>query len=170
MKAMQQLENEYKGKSGEMAYNYQIHQNAIPHCDEFLDNGYTKEEMKLVNETNKIFNSNISITATAVRIPVMGGHSESINITLENSFDLNDLINELKSFNGLEVQDDTDNNLYPMPFYSRGSNNVYVGRIREDFSCENSLNLWVVADNLRKGAATNAVQIAKLVVENNLLN
>jgi aspartate-semialdehyde dehydrogenase len=100
----------------------------------------------------------------------MGGHSESINITLENSFDLNDLINELKSFNGLEVQDDTDNNLYPMPFYSRGSNNVYVGRIREDFSCENSLNLWVVADNLRKGAATNAVQIAKLVVENNLLN
>lgn len=170
MKAMQQLENEYKGKSGEMAYNYQIHQNAIPHCDEFLDNGYTKEEMKLVNETNKIFNSNISITATAVRIPVMGGHSESINITLKNSFDLNDLINELKSFNGLEVQDDTDNNLYPMPFYSRGSNNVYVGRIREDFSCENSLNLWVVADNLRKGAATNAVQIAKLVVENNLLN
>ena len=170
MKAMQQLENEYKGKSGEMAYKYQIHQNAIPHCDEFLDNGYTKEEMKLVNETNKIFNSNISITATAVRIPVMGGHSESINITLENSFDLNDLINELKSFNGLEVQDDTDNNLYPMPFYSRGSNNVYVGRIREDFSCENSLNLWVVADNLRKGAATNAVQIAKLVVENNLLN
>ena len=170
MKAMQQLENEYKGKSGEMAYNYQIHQNAIPHCDEFLDNGYTKEEMKLVNETNKIFNSNISITATAVRIPVMGGHSESINITLEKSFDLNDLINELKSFNGLEVQDDTDNNLYPMPFYSRGSNNVYVGRIREDFSCENSLNLWVVADNLRKGAATNAVQIAKLVVENNLLN
>jgi aspartate-semialdehyde dehydrogenase len=153
-----------------MAYNYQIHQNAIPHCDEFLDNGYTKEEMKLVNETNKIFNSNISITATAVRIPVMGGHSESINITLENSFDLNDLINELKSFNGLEVQDDTDNNLYPMPFYSRGSNKVYVGRIREDFSCENSLNLWVVADNLRKGAATNAVQIAKLVVENNLLN
>ena len=170
MKAMQQLENEYKGKSGEMAYNYQIHQNAIPHCDEFLDNGYTKEEMKLVNETNKIFNSNISITATAVRIPVMGGHSESINITLEKSFDLNDLINELKSFNGLEVQDDTDNNLYPMPFYSRGSNNVYVGRIREDFSCENSLNLWVVADNLRKGAATNAVQIAKLVVENNLLD
>ena len=170
MKAMQQLENEYKGKSGEMAYNYQIHQNAIPHCDEFLDNGYTKEEMKLVNETNKIFNSNISITATAVRIPVMGGHSESINITLENSFDLNDLINELKSFNGLEVQDDTDKNLYPMPFYSRGSNNVYVGRIREDFSCENSLNLWVVADNLRKGAATNAVQIAKLVVENNLLD
>ena len=170
MKAMQQLENEYKGKSGEMAYKYQIHQNAIPHCDEFLDNGYTKEEMKLVNETNKIFNSNISITATAVRIPVMGGHSESINITLKNSFDLNDLINELKSFNGLEVQDDTDNNLYPMPFYSRGSNNVYVGRIREDFSCENSLNLWVVADNLRKGAATNAVQIAKLVVENNLLN
>lgn len=170
MKAMQQLENEYEGKSGEMAYNYQIHQNAIPHCDEFLDNGYTKEEMKLVNETNKIFNSNISITATAVRIPVMGGHSESINITLEKSFDLNDLINELKSFNGLEVQDDTDNNLYPMPFYSRGSNNVYVGRIREDFSCENSLNLWVVADNLRKGAATNAVQIAKLVVENNLLN
>ena len=170
MKAMQQLENEYEGKSDVMAYNYQIHQNAIPHCDDFLENGYTKEEMKLVNETNKIFNSDISITATAVRIPVMGGHSESINITLENPFDLNELISELKSFNGLEIKDDITNNIYPMPFYSRGSNNVYVGRIRKDFSCENSLNLWVVADNLRKGAATNAVQIAKLIVKNNLIN
>ena len=170
MKAMQQLENEYEGKSDVMAYNYQIHQNAIPHCDDFLENGYTKEEMKLVNETNKIFNSDISITATAVRIPVMGGHSESINITLENPFDLNELISELNSFNGLEIKDDITNNIYPMPFYSRGSNNVYVGRIRKDFSCENSLNLWVVADNLRKGAATNAVQIAKLIVENNLIN
>ena len=170
MKAMEQLENEYEGKSNIMAYNYQIHQNAIPHCDDFLENGYTKEEMKLVNETNKIFNSDISITATAVRIPVMGGHSESINITLENPFDLNELINELNSFNGLEIKDDITNNIYPMPFYSRGSNNVYVGRIRKDFSCENSLNLWVVADNLRKGAATNAVQIAKLIVENNLIN
>ena len=100
----------------------------------------------------------------------MGGHSESINITLENPFDLNELISELNSFNGLEIKDDITNNIYPMPFYSRGSNNVYVGRIRKDFSCENSLNLWVVADNLRKGAATNAVQIAKLIVENNLIN
>ena len=169
IKAVNQLENEYKGESGDMAYNYQIHQNAIPHCDDFLENGYTKEEMKLVNETNKIFNSEISITATAVRIPVMGGHSESVNITLENPFNLKELVDELKSFNGLEVKDDPASNLYPMPFFSRGSNNVYVGRIRKDFSCENSLNLWVVADNLRKGAATNAVQIAKLIVENNLV-
>jgi aspartate-semialdehyde dehydrogenase len=169
IKAVNQLENEYKGESGDMAYNYQIHQNAIPHCDDFLENGYTKEEMKLVNETNKIFNSEISITATAVRIPVMGGHSESVNITLENPFNLKELVDELKSFNGLEVKDDPSSNLYPMPFFSRGSNNVYVGRIRKDFSCENSLNLWVVADNLRKGAATNAVQIAKLIVENNLV-
>jgi len=152
IKAVNQLENEYKGESGDMAYNYQIHQNAIPHCDDFLENGYTKEEMKLVNETNKIFNSEISITATAVRIPVMGGHSESVNITLENPFNLKELVDELKSFNGLEVKDDPASNLYPMPFFSRGSNNVYVGRIRKDFSCENSLNLWVVADNLRKGA------------------
>ena len=169
IKAVNQLESEYKGESVDMAYNYQIHQNAIPHCDDFLENGYTKEEMKLVNETNKIFNSEISITATAVRIPVMGGHSESVNITLENPFNLSELVDELKSFNGLEVKDDPASNLYPMPFFSRGSNNVYVGRIRKDFSCENSLNLWVVADNLRKGAATNAVQIAKLIVENNLV-
>ena len=169
IKAVNQLENEYKGESGDMAYNYQIHQNAIPHCDDFLENGYTKEEMKLVNETNKIFNSEISITATAVRIPVMGGHSESVNITLENPFNLKELVDELKSFNGLEVKDDPSSNLYPMPFFSRGSNNVYVGRIRKDFSCENSLNLWVVADNLRKGAATNAVQTAKHIVENNLV-
>ena len=168
-KAVNQLENEYKGESGDMAYNYQIHQNAIPHCDDFLENGYTKEEMKLVNETNKIFNSEISITATAVRIPVMGGHSESVNITLENPFNLKELVDELKSFNGLEVKDDPASNLYPMPFFSRGSNNVYVGRIRKDFSCENSLNLWVVADNLRKGAATNAVQIAKLIIKNSLI-
>ena len=169
IKAVNQLESEYKGESVDMAYNYQIHQNAIPHCDDFLENGYTKEEMKLVNETNKIFNSEISITATAVRIPVMGGHSESVNITLENPFNLSELVDELKSFNGLEVKDDPASNLYPMPFFSRGSNNVYVGRIRKDFSCENSLNLWVVADNLRKGAATNAVQIAKHIVENNLV-
>ena len=168
-KAVNQLENEYKGESGDMAYNYQIHQNAIPHCDDFLENGYTKEEMKLVNETNKIFNSEISITATAVRIPVMGGHSESVNITLKNPFNLKELVDELKSFNGLEVKDDPASNLYPMPFFSRGSNNVYVGRIRKDFSCENSLNLWVVADNLRKGAATNAVQIAKLIIKNSLI-
>ena len=163
MKAVNQLKNEYEGKDGEMAYNYRIHQNAIPHCDDFLENGYTKEEMKLVNETNKIFDSNISITATAVRIPVMGGHSESVNVTLKKSFDLNELIEELKQFKGLTVQDDPSKNLYPMPYFSRNSNEVYVGRIREDFSCENSLNLWIVSDNLRKGAATNAVQILELV-------
>jgi aspartate-semialdehyde dehydrogenase len=170
IKAVNQLENEYKGESGNMAYNYQIHQNAIPHCDDFLENGYTKEEMKLVNETNKIFNSNISITATAVRIPVMGGHSESVNITLENPFKLEKLIEDLNEFKGLEVQNDTTTNLYPMPFYSRGSNSVFVGRIRKDYSCENSLNMWIVADNLRKGAATNAVQIAKLIVDKEIIS
>lgn len=169
-KAIKQLENEYKGVKGEMVYNYPIHQNAIPHCDDFLENGYTKEEMKLVNETNKIFNSNISITATAVRIPVMGGHSESVNITLENPFKLEKLIEYLNEFEGLEVQNDTTTNLYPMPFYSRGSNSVFVGRIRKDYSCENSLNMWIVADNLRKGAATNAVQIAKLIMDKEIIS
>ena len=170
MKAVKQLENEYNDIEGEMAYNYRIHQNAIPHCDDFLENGYTKEEMKLVNETNKILDSNISITATAVRIPVMGGHSESVNITLENSFKIEDIIKELNDFPGVIVQNDNSKLEYPMPYFSRDKDEVFVGRIRKDYSCENSLNLWIVADNLRKGAATNTVQIASHLIKNNLIN
>lgn len=170
MKAVTQLENEYNDVEGEMAYNYRIHQNAIPHCDDFLENGYTKEEMKLVNETNKILDSNISITATAVRIPVMGGHSESVNITLKNSFKIEDIIRELNDFPGVIVQNDTSKLEYPMPYFSRDKDEVFVGRIRKDYSCENSLNLWIVADNLRKGAATNTVQIASHLIKNNLIS
>jgi len=170
MKAVKQLENEYNDVEGEMAYNYRIHQNAIPHCDDFLENGYTKEEMKLVNETNKILDSNISITATAVRIPVMGGHSESVNITLENSYKIEDVIKELNDFPGVVVKNDNSKLEYPMPYFSRDKDEVFVGRIRKDFSCENSLNLWIVADNLRKGAATNTVQIASHLIKNNLIS
>ena len=170
MKAVKQLENEYNDVEGEMAYNYRIHQNAIPHCDDFLENGYTKEEMKLVNETNKILDSNISITATAVRIPVMGGHSESVNITLENSFKIEDIIKELNDFPGVIVKNDNSKLEYPMPYFSRDKDEVFVGRIRKDYSCENSLNLWIVADNLRKGAATNTVQIASHLIKNNLIS
>ena len=165
MKALKQLENEYKGIKGEMAYNYPIHQNAIPHCDEFLENGYTKEEMKLSNETHKILDPTIKVSATAVRIPVMGGHSESINITLNNSFEISNIIKLLKISPGLVVQNDSTNLKYPMPLFSHGKDEVFVGRIREDFSQKNSLNLWIVADNLRKGAATNAVQIAEHIIE-----
>ena len=170
MKAVKQLENEYNDVEGEMAYNYRIHQNAIPHCDDFLENGYTKEEMKLVNETNKILDSNISITATAVRIPVMGGHSESVNITLENSFKIEVVIKELNDFQGVIVKNDNSKLEYPMPYFSRDKDEVFVGRIRKDYSCENSLNLWIVADNLRKGAATNTVQIASHLIKNNLIS
>ena len=164
VKALKQLENEYKGVEGEMAYNYKIHQNAIPHCDDFLENGYTKEEMKLSNETHKILDSSISVSATAVRIPVMGGHSESINIELENSFNISDIVGLLKETSGVIVKDDIETLSYPMPLYSKNKDEVFVGRIRKDFSHEKALNLWVVADNLRKGAATNAVQIAEKVV------
>ena len=153
-----------------MAYNYRIHQNAIPHCDDFLENGYTKEEMKLVNETNKILDSNISITATAVRIPVMGGHSESVNITLENSFKIENVIKELNDFKVLLYKMITITGIYPMPYFQEIKDEVFVGRIRKDYSCENSLNLWIVADNLRKGAATNTVQIASHLIKNNLIN
>ncbi len=170
MKALTQLENEYNDIEGEMAYNYRIHQNAIPHCDDFLENGYTKEEMKLVNETNKILDSNISITATAVRIPVMGGHSESVNISLENPFEINDIIKDLVDFPGVIVQNDHAKLEYPMPYFSRDKDEVFVGRIRKDYSCENSLNLWIVADNLRKGAATNTVQISSYLIKNNLIS
>ena len=170
MKALKQLENEYKGKDGEMAYNYPIHQNAIPHCDDFLPNGYTKEEMKLSNETHKILDPKIKVSATAVRVPVSGGHSESINISLNNSFNINDIINLLENTPGLVLQNDPTNLDYPMPLFSKGKDEVFVGRIREDLSEKNSLNLWVVADNLRKGAATNAVQIAEYIIEKKFIN
>ena len=162
--ALNQLNNEYNNIDGEMAYKYQIHQNAIPHCDDFEDNGYTKEEMKLINETHKILDPNISVTATAVRVPVMGGHSESINLTLEKSFDLIEVKELLAQSKGIVLEDDPENFKYPMPINARGKDEVFVGRIREDFSCENSLNLWVVSDNLRKGAATNAIQILEIII------
>ena len=161
--AVNQLNNEYNNIKGEMAYKYPIHQNAIPHCDEFEDNGYTKEEMKLINETHKILDPNISVTATAVRVPVIGGHSESINLTLKKSFQIDDIKKLLSESNGIKLEDDTKNFKYPMPIYAKGKDDVFVGRIRKDFSCENSLNLWVVSDNLRKGAATNAIQILELI-------
>jgi len=165
VKAVKQLENESNNIEGEMAYNYQIHQNAIPHCDDFLENGYTKEEMKLSNETNKILDKEIKVTATAVRIPVMGGHSESVNIEFKNSFVISDVKSILSTTSGVTVQDNITELLYPMPFYSGGKDDVFVGRIRQDFSCTNTINLWIVADNLRKGAATNAIQIAEKVVK-----
>ena len=168
MKAVRQLENEYKGENGEMAYNYPIHQNAIPHCDDFLKNGYTKEEMKLSNETHKILDSNIKISATAVRVPVIGGHSESINITLENSFEISEIITLLNKTSGVTVKDDPGKLKYPMPIFCTGKDEVFVGRIREDLSEKNSLNLWVVADNLRKGAATNAIQIVEHLIKKGL--
>ena len=165
VKAVKQLENESNNIEGEMAYNYQIHQNAIPHCDDFLENGYTKEEMKLSNETNKILDKEIKVTATAVRIPVMGGHSESVNIEFKNTVLISDVRSILSTTSGVTVQDNISKFEYPMPYYSSGKDDVFVGRIREDFSCTNSINLWIVADNLRKGAATNAIQIAEKVVK-----
>ena len=144
--------------------------NAIPHCDEFEKNGYTKEEMKLVNETNKILDSNISITATAVRLPISGGHSESINLTLENQFKIDDIKKMIKNSEGVILEDNPSENLYPMPLSSQGKDEVYVGRVRRDNSCENSLNMWVVSDNLRKGAATNTVQIMKLLINRGFIN
>lgn len=170
VKAVQQLENEYKGEKGDMAYHYQIHRNAIPHCDVFLDNGYTKEEMKLTNETMKIMgDDSIKVTATAVRIPVVGGHSEAVNIEFENDFDLNKVRALLQETSGIMVQDNTDTNTYPMPLYAQHKNDVFVGRIRRDESQPNTLNMWIVADNLRKGAATNTIQIAEYLLENKLI-
>lgn len=166
VKAVQQLENEYEGKKGEMAYPYPIHRNAIPHCDVFEENGYTKEEMKLVNETRKILkDDSIAVTATAIRIPVVGGHSESVNVEFETDFDIDEIRRDLKSFPGIKVQDNLDVNTYPMPIYAEGKDEVFVGRIRRDHSQPNTLNMWIVADNLRKGAATNAIQIAEYLVK-----
>ena len=167
--AVQQLENEYEGKKGEMAYPYPIHHNALPHCDVFQENGYTKEEMKLVKETHKILgDDSIRITATAIRIPVVGGHSESVNIELKEATTVADIRQLLHNSPGIVVQDNPDTNTYPMPIYAEGKDDVFVGRIRQDFSQENAFNLWIVSDNLRKGAATNTVQIAEYLVEKGL--
>ncbi len=164
--AVEQFENERSGIEGKMVYPYLIDKNCLPQCDVFTDNGYTKEEMKLVNETMKIFNDyTIKVTATAVRVPVVGGHSESINVEFEKDFELEQVREILKNTAGVILQDDLDNKIYPMPRYAEGKNEVFVGRVRRDFSNERSLNLWVVADNLRKGAATNAVQIAKYITK-----
>tara|TARA_B100000767_G_scaffold180553_1_gene168527 strand:+ start:374 stop:1363 length:990 start_codon:yes stop_codon:yes gene_type:complete len=164
VKAIEQLENEYQGKKGEMAYPYPIHRNAIPHCDVFQENGYTKEEMKLIQETHKILGDDeIRITATAVRIPVVGGHSESINVQLKKGASVNEVQVMLNQSPGVIVQDNPYTNTYPMPIYAEGKNEVFVGRIRKDFSQENSLNMWIVSDNLRKGAATNTIQIAEFL-------
>ena len=170
VKAVQQMENETKGIVGEMAYHYPIHRNAIPHCDVFLENGYTKEEMKLANEPKKILgDDSFNITATAVRIPTAGGHSESVNVSFENDFELAEVRRILSETEGIVVQDNTDTNTYPMPAYAHDKDEVFVGRIRRDESAANTLNLWIVADNLRKGAATNAVQIAEYLVAQKLV-
>lgn len=164
VKAVNQLTNERNGVSGEMAYPYAIDKNCLPHCDVFTENGYTKEEMKLVNETNKILNDDsIKVTATAVRVPVEGGHSESVNIEFANEVDLNEIRKILAETPGVVVQDNPEMNMYPMPAFARGKDEVFVGRIRRDETQPNTINLWIVADNLRKGAATNAVQIASLL-------
>lgn len=170
VKAVRQLENEYAGIQGEMAYKYPIHRNAIPQCDVFEDNGYTKEEMKLVRETQKILDDKtIAVTATAVRVPVVGGHSEAVNVEFEHDFDVNEVRSILHHTPGVVVQDNIDTFTFPMPLFAEGKNDVFVGRIRRDESQPNTLNLWIVADNLRKGAATNAVQIAEYLAVNNLV-
>ncbi|MGB1901807.1 MAG: aspartate-semialdehyde dehydrogenase [Flavobacteriaceae bacterium] len=166
VKAVRQMENEIHGKSEEMAYPYQIFKNALPHCDVFLENGYTKEEMKLANEPQKILGDNsFAITATAVRIPTAGGHSESVNVQFEENFKLNDVRSILNDMPGVTVQDNPETNTYPMPILAHNKDDVFVGRIRRDESQANTLNMWIVADNLRKGAATNAIQIAEYMVE-----
>jgi len=170
VKAVKQLENEIAGIQGEMAYPYPISRNALPHCDVFLENGYTKEEMKLAREPQKIFNDRtFSVSATAVRIPTAGGHSESVNVEFVNDFELNEVRQLLNNTPGVTVQDNPDTNTYPMPIYAHDKDEVFVGRIRRDETQRNTLNMWIVADNLRKGAATNAVQIAEYLVEHKLV-
>jgi aspartate-semialdehyde dehydrogenase len=170
VRAVRQLENERAGISGEMAYPHPLDKNCIPHCDVFLDNGYTKEEMKMVNETRKILgDDSIQVTATAVRVPVVGGHSESVNIEFEKEYDLSDVRRILSETPGVIVEDDPSKNLYPMPRNVEGKDEVFVGRIRRDESRKNCLNVWIVSDNLRKGAATNAIQIAEYMVKMGLL-
>ena len=170
-KAVDQYESERDGNTEngyKMAYHYPIFENCLPHCDIFLDNDYTKEEMKLVHETRKILSApDIAITATAVRVPVHGGHSESVNVEFNNPIDISDIKTLLASSPGIILQDDIKNNIYPMPLQSKKKDEVFVGRVRRDDSVENGLNLWIVADNLRKGAATNAVQILQGLLEMN---
>ncbi len=170
VKAVEQLDNEMYDKIGEKAYPYQIHKNALPQCDVFLKNDYTKEEMKLVQETHKILeDSSIGITATAIRIPVVGGHSESVNIEFELKYDIKKVRTILNEMIGVEVIDDPKKNLYPMPINAKGKDEVFIGRIRRDESIENGLNLLIVSDNLRKGAATNTIQIAEYLIHNNIV-
>lgn len=172
VKAVRQLECEQRNEECEMAYPYKIHENVLPHGGDFLSDGYTSEERKLIDETRKIFSDpNIQITATVARVPVKGGHSESINVEFFKQFELSDVYDLLRSTSGVMVLDSAETNLYPMPLISEGKDEVFVGRIRRDESCESGLNLWVVADNLRKGAATNAIQILEYLVskqKNNL--
>ncbi|MBT8239149.1 MAG: aspartate-semialdehyde dehydrogenase [Croceitalea sp.] len=170
LKAVQQLENEMAGIQGEMAYPYPINRNALPHCDVFLENGYTKEEMKLAREPQKILNDRtFSVSATAVRIPTAGGHSESVNVEFYNDFELAEVRKLLNGTPGVTVQDNPDTNTYPMPIYAHEKDDVFVGRIRRDETQRNTLNMWIVSDNLRKGAATNAIQIAEYLVANKLV-
>lgn len=165
IKAVNQMEAERKGEEVERAYPHAIDKNVLPHIDIFLDNGYTKEEMKMVNETKKIMgDDSIQVTATAVRIPVVGGHSESVNVEFEQDFDLNDVRELMANTSGVVLQDDVQNNVYPMPLDAHGKDEVFVGRLRRDETQPNTLNMWIVADNLRKGAATNAVQIAEYLI------
>ena len=169
IKAVEQMNNERQGKSGEKAYPYSIDMNCLPHGGDFQEDGYTTEEQKLVDETRKILGANdIAITATVVRVPVSGGHSEAVNVELKKDFDLNEVTQLLAKTPGVKVQDNPDVNLYPMPLYAKGKDEVFVGRLRRDFSQLNTLNMWVVSDNLRKGAATNAVQIAEHLMENRI--
>ena len=169
-KAVDQLFNERKGVEGEMAYKYPIDLNVIPQIDVFTDNGYTKEEMKMVNETKKIMkDDSIRVTATTVRIPVIGGHSESVNVEFENDFALQEVRSILEKAPGVIVQDDLANQQYPMPLWAHEKDEVFVGRLRRDETQPNTLNMWIVSDNLRKGAATNAVQIAEYLMEKGLV-
>lgn len=170
VKAVEQLMNERAGKETEMAYKYKIDLNVIPQIDVFVDNGYTKEEMKMINETKKIMGDDtIRLTATTVRIPVMGGHSESVNIEFENDFNVQDIFELMRNTKGVVLEDDIASQIYPMPLHAHNRDEVFVGRIRRDESQPNTLNMWIVSDNLRKGAATNAVQIAEYLIEHKLV-
>lgn len=173
VKAVEQYKGERDNGSypkEDMAYHYPIFENCIPHCDVFFENGYTREELKLVNETQKILGDDtLAITATAVRVPVDGGHSESVNVEFHNDFEKSEVIELLKNTEGIIVQDDIENNVYPMPLFAKDKDEVFVGRIRRDHSIKNGMNLWIVSDNLRKGAATNAVQISEYLVAKNLI-
>jgi len=170
VKAVKQLENELAGVEGEMAYPHPISKNCLPHCDVFLENSYTKEEMKMLNETRKILgDDSIQVTMTAVRVPVIGGHSEAINIEFLKPFEVEEAVRLLAETPGIVIEDDPLNNLYPMPLNAEGKDEVFVGRIRRDESIPNGLNIWVVSDNLRKGAATNAIQIAEYMLDKGLV-